>query len=102
MVKLGHKLEHPGAVLWGEFLQPNGITQTRFARDLDISYQRVNEIINGKRSIQPDTALRIARYFSMSAEFWMNWQAAYDLQAESLVHGKDIAKIPVFRGKALA
>jgi len=80
MVKIGFAGEHPGRVLWEEYLKPKGISQSRFARDVDISFRRANELLNGKRGFTPDTALRVARYLGMSAEFWMNWQALHDLQ----------------------
>jgi len=80
MTKIGFEVEHPGVVLWEEYLKPMEITQTRLARDIDISYQRVNELINGKRGITPDTALRLSHYLGTTAELWLNWQALYDLQ----------------------
>ena len=80
MTKIGYEVEHPGLILWEEYLKPMGITQTRFSRDIDISYQRANELINGKRGITPDTALRLSHYLSTTSEFWMNWQALYSLQ----------------------
>jgi len=80
MTTPGFQIEHPGIVLWEEYLQPLGISQSRFARDVHISYPRANEIVNGKRAITPDTALRIARYLGTSAEYWLNWQSLYDLQ----------------------
>ena len=80
MTTPGFQIEHPGIVFWEEYLQPLGISQSRFARDVHISYSRANEILNGKRAITPDTALRISRYLGTSAEYWLNWQSTYDLQ----------------------
>lgn len=80
MKKIGYEIEHPGILLWEEYLRPLKITQTKIARDINISYQRVNELINGKRGISPDTALRLSRYLGTTAEYWLNWQALYDLQ----------------------
>ncbi len=77
---IGFEVEHPGIVLREEYLQPLGISQSRFARDVHISYPRANELLNGKRAITPDTALRLASYLGTSAEFWINWQSLYDLQ----------------------
>ncbi len=90
---IGYAIEHPGAVLWEEYLQPMGITQSRFAREIAISFTRANELINGKRGFTPDTALRVAKYLGTSPEFWMNWQATYDLQRARKEHAKDYRKI---------
>ena len=70
---------HPGAVLFREFLDPMGMTQSELARRLGISFPRVNEIINGKRAVTPDTALRLARLFGTTAELWLGLQQAVDL-----------------------
>jgi addiction module HigA family antidote len=70
---------HPGEVLQEEFLGPLEIPQTRFAEHLRVPVQRINELINGKRGITPDTAWLLARALRTSPEFWMNLQAAYDL-----------------------
>ncbi len=71
---------HPGEVLGEEFLRPMQISQSRLARDINVPPRRINEICLGKRGIPPDTALRLARYFGTSAEFWMNLQQRYDLE----------------------
>jgi len=70
----------PGEILSMEFLKPLGISQSRLARDLAVPVGRINDIIQGKRSITPDTALRLAVYFNMTPEFWMNLQSHYDLK----------------------
>jgi antitoxin HigA-1 len=70
---------HPGEILREEFMKPLGLSQTRLGGDLGVSPRRINEIVHGKRSITADTALRLSRYFSMSAEFWLGLQADYDL-----------------------
>lgn len=70
---------HPGEVFLEDFLIPLGITQKAAAERLRISYPRMNEIIKGKRSITPDTALRFARFTSTEPEFWLNLQQAVDL-----------------------
>ena len=72
---------HPGEILMEEFLTPIGISQSRLARDINVPPRRINEICLGKRGITPDTALRLGRYFGVSAEFWMNLQQRYDLQS---------------------
>ena len=70
---------HPGEMLLKEFLNPMGITQKDLADKIHVPYQRVNEIINGRYGITPGTALRLARFFNMSADFWMNLQLRRDL-----------------------
>ncbi len=70
---------HPGEMLLEEFLNPMGITQRQLAAAIHVPYQRINEIINGKRGVTPATALRLARFFGMSAGFWMNLQLRWDL-----------------------
>jgi addiction module HigA family antidote len=66
-------------MLLEEFLNPMGLTQRELADAIHVPYQRINEIINGKRGVTPATALRLARYFGMSAGFWMNLQLRWDL-----------------------
>ena len=73
---------HPGEILLEEFLKPLGITQYRLAKDISVPARRINEIVQGKRSISADTALRLSRYFSLSERVWMNLQARYDLEVE--------------------
>lgn len=70
---------HPGEMLLEEFLKPLGITQTAFATRMGISYPRLNEVINGKRSVTTDTALRLAKVTGMSADFWLGLQQDWDL-----------------------
>ena len=70
---------HPGEMLREEFLKPLGLTQTEFAARLGVSYPRLNEIVRGKRSVTPDTALRLARVLGMSADFWLGLQQDWDL-----------------------
>lgn len=70
---------HPGEMLLEEFLRPLGITQSAFAARLGVSFPRLNEVINGKRSVTPDTALRLARVTGMSADFWLGLQQDWDL-----------------------
>ena len=73
---------HPGEILLEEFLKPLGLSQYRLARDISVPPRRINEIVLGKRSISPDTALRLSRFFGLSDRFWMNLQARYDLEVE--------------------
>jgi len=70
---------HPGEMLLEEFLNPMGITQKELADHIRVPYQRINEIINGRRGVTPSTALRLAKFFNMSADFWMNLQLRWDL-----------------------
>jgi antitoxin HigA-1 len=74
---------HPGEILFEEFLKPLEISQYRLAKDISVPPRRINEIVHGKRSITADTALRLARYFNTSPEFWMNLQSHYDLEIEN-------------------
>ena len=70
---------HPGEVLLEEFLNPMGMSQSRLALDISVHPRRINEIVLGKRSITADTALRLARYFGNSPQFWLGLQMDYDL-----------------------
>jgi addiction module HigA family antidote len=91
---------HPGAVLLEEFLEPMGLTQYRLAKDLSVPARRINEIVHGQRAISADTALRLARYFGMSDRFWLNLQAAYDLDVERDRLGKRLEREVAVRRKA--
>jgi addiction module HigA family antidote len=79
MVEEKLKPVHPGEVLLEEFLKPLGLSQNRLAIDIGVDSRRINEIVKGKRGITADTALRLARYFGVSADFWMGLQMDYDL-----------------------
>ena len=70
---------HPGEVLMAEFLVPHGLSQNRLGRDLGVPPRRINEIVLGKRRLTADTALRLARYFGNSPEFWLDLQKDFDL-----------------------
>lgn len=86
-----HKLQpiHPGEVLLEEFLLPLKISQYRLAKDIDVPARRINEIIHGSRGLTADTALRLAKYFATSPQFWLNLQSHYELAIES----EEMAKI---------
>ena len=71
---------HPGEILLHDLMEPLGITQKGLAAELRTSFRTINEIINGKRGVSPDMALRLAKYFGMSADFWLNAQKNYELQ----------------------
>ncbi|MEM1096008.1 MAG: HigA family addiction module antitoxin [Bacteroidota bacterium] len=83
---------HPGEVLQEEFLKPMALTQRELAKGIRVSYQRVNELVNGHRGITASTALRLGRYFGVSAGYWMNLQLRWELyhvqtrESEELVH----------------
>ena len=81
---------HPGEVLLEEFMKPLGISQNRLGRELGVSPRRINEIVNGKRRITADTALRLSAYFGNSASFWLGLQMDYDLDTAVDEHGKEI------------
>ena len=70
---------HPGEILKDEFLAPLGISQYRLAKDIGVPPRRINEIVKGRRAITADTALRLSRFFGLSAQFWMNLQTRYEL-----------------------
>ena len=70
---------HPGEILLEEFLRPMGLSQNRLVLDIRVPARRINEIVLGKRRITADTALRLARYFKMSPQFWLGLQIDYDL-----------------------
>lgn len=70
---------HPGEMLLEEFLNPMGLTQRELADAIHVPYQRVNDIVNGRRGITPSTALRLAKYFNMTPDFWMNVQLRWDM-----------------------
>ncbi len=79
---------HPGEVLQEEFLKPMGLSQNRLALDLGVPARRINEIVQGKRSVTADTALRLSRYFGTSPQFWMGLQTDYDLDMANDQLGK--------------
>ncbi len=83
---------HPGEILREDLLKPLGISINRLGRDLRVPVTRMSEIVNGRRGISADTALRLARYFGTTAEFWMNLQAAHDLDTAQRVSASRIAR----------
>lgn len=89
---------HPGEVLFHEYLEPLDMTQYRLAKNLKVPARRINEIVHGTRAVSADTALRLARFFGTSDRFWLNLQAAYDLDVERDRLGARIKRdVPVFR-----
>jgi addiction module HigA family antidote len=83
---------HPGEMLREEFLVPFGITQNALAMKIRVPATRIGEIIHGKRAITPDTALRLARFFGNSPEFWLNLQQMHDLSKAKLELSKTIER----------
>lgn len=83
---------HPGEILLEEFLKPMELSQYRLAKSTHVSPRRINEIVQGKRAISADTALRLGRYFGTTAEFWLNLQARYDLEVAADALGDRLAK----------
>lgn len=88
---------HPGEMLREEFLLPMNITQQELAMAIHVPYQRVNELVNGKRGLTPSTALRLARFFGMSADFWLNLQQRWDLFKVQQAEQDDIERIEPFQ-----
>jgi addiction module HigA family antidote len=84
---------HPGEMLLEEFLNPMGLTQQDLADAIHVPYQRVNELVNGRRGITPSTALRLAKYFGISADFWMNLQQRWDLYHARQSEAEDLRRI---------
>jgi antitoxin HigA-1 len=84
---------HPGEILVEEFLRPMGLTQRDLAKAIRVPYQRINELVNGRRGMTPSTALRLAKYFGMSADFWMNLQLRWDLYHAQQAEAKELAVI---------
>lgn len=95
---------HPGEILQEELLLPYGISQTKLAGALGVAARRINEIILGKRGITADTALRLAKYFKMSAEFWLGLQKDYELEVmrDKFNKRQELKKIKSFKAPKTA
>lgn len=89
-----HEPIHPGEILLEEFLVPLEISQYRLAATIGVPARRINEIVHGKRSISPDTALRLSRALGTSDRFWLNLQNRYDLDVARLGHEVELDSIP--------
>lgn len=87
---------HPGEMLREEFLQPMKITQRELADAIHVPYQRVNELVNKKRGVTPSTALRLSKFFNVSAEFWLNLQVRWDLYRAKKAEQNDLNTIQEF------
>ena len=92
-----HDPIHPGEILSEEFLKPMCISQYRLARAIDVPPRRINEIVHGKRSITPDTALRLSRAFGTSDRFWLNLQTRYVLDVTLSMHEEELSRITLLR-----
>jgi len=91
---------HPGEMLKEEFLIPMGLTQRELASSIGVPYQRINELINGKRGITPSTALRLAKYFGNTPGFWMNIQLRWDLFRAQRAEARQLEKIKPYISSA--
>jgi addiction module HigA family antidote len=92
---------HPGEILLEAFMKPMGITAQRLAADIDVSPSRISDIVNGKRPITADTALRLGVFFNMEARFWLNLQTEYDIRIASRSIKTDIeSRIRVYSPQA--
>ncbi len=84
---------HPGEMLLEEFLKPLGISQRNLADDIHVPYQRVNELVNGRRGVTPSTALRLAKYFGNSPGFWLSLQYRWDLYKAMKAEARELKRI---------
>jgi addiction module HigA family antidote len=87
---------HPGEMLREEFLEPMNISQRDLANAIHVPYQRVNELVNQKRGVTPSTALRLGKFFGVSADFWLNLQIRWDLFKAQTAEQKELESIKVF------
>ncbi len=84
---------HPGEMLLEEFLKPMGISQKKLSEEILVPFQRVNELVNGKRGVTPSTALRLSKFFGNTADFWMNLQQRWDLYWAQAEESDELKKI---------
>ena len=95
-IPLNRRPTHPGEMLLAEFLDPLELSQRELATKLHIPYQRINELVNGKRGMTPSTALRLAKFFCNSADFWLNLQLRWDLYHAQQIEAEEIETITPF------
>ncbi len=88
---------HPGEMLLEEFLVPMGITQRDLANSIHVPYQRINDLVNGRRGVTPSSALRLAKFFGNSPDFWMNLQLRWDLYFAQQTENKVIETIRPYK-----
>lgn len=93
---------HPGEILLEDFMKPMGISARQLAADIDVPPSRISELVNGKRPITPDTALRLGLFFNMEPRFWQNLQSEYDMRITIRTQRDNIApRIRVFQQAAV-
>jgi addiction module HigA family antidote len=100
MIKNGMRPVHPGAVLREDFLVPLNLSANALAVALCVPAPRINDIVRERRGVSADTALRLARYFGSTPQFWLNLQVAYDLRVAEIAAGRKIAREVVAMPKA--
>ena len=93
---------HPGEMLLEEFLIPMSLTQRELAEAIGVPYQRINEIVNGRRGVTPSTASRLAKFFGVSPGFWMNLQLRWDLFRAQRAEAKALAAIEPYAAPAVS
>ena len=84
---------HPGEMLLEEFLEPMNLTQRMLADAIHVPYQRINEIVNMKRGVTPSTALRLAKYFGVSEDFWLSLQTRWDIYRSKKIEAQELERI---------
>ena len=87
---------HPGEILKEEFLSPMNVSAYRLAKEINVPETRISEIIRGKRAVTADTAIRFAKFFGTTAEFWLNLQNLYDLEEEENDHASEFEMIKMY------
>lgn len=92
MLKNGMRPVHPGEVLLEDYIKPLGLSVNALSEALDVPYSLLREVVEGKRGVTADTALRLVRYFGGEAQFWLNLQSAYDLRVAEMAAGEAIDK----------
>jgi len=92
MIKNGMRPVHPGEFLREDYLVPLGMSANALSKALNVPAPRINDIVRERRGVSADTALRLARYFDTSPQFWLNLQAMYDLRLAEIAAGKRIAR----------
>lgn len=100
MIKNGMRPVHPGEILREDYLLPLGMSANALAKALSVPAPRINDIVRERRGVSADTALRLARYFDSTAQFWLNLQATYDLRVAEIASGKQIAREVQVMGRA--
>lgn len=100
--KLNRKPTHPGEIIKEDFMAPLKLTQTELSKALKTSFRTINEILNEKRSVSPEMALRLSRYFGTTPDVWLGLQADYDLFKARLKSEKTIEEIRPLRGRKAA